>query len=129
MEIGEAVIGVNVDVTDIMAVEKARDATLKAFGKIDILVNNAGITGKNGPVWETDLADWQRVMRINLEGPFICCKTNVPTMLAQKYGRIVNSGAGGGGGGGPGAARGAAAGAGRGARAGARGGGRAGRGI
>src|SRR3569833_2754524 len=90
MEIGEAVIGVNVDVTDIMAVEKARDATLKAFGKIDILVNNAGITGKNGPVWETDLADWQRVMRINLEGPFICCKTIVPTMLAQKYGRIVN---------------------------------------
>ena len=89
-EIGEAVIGVNVDVTDIMAVEKARDATLKAFGKIDILVNNAGITGKNGPVWETDLADWQRVMRINLEGPFICCKTILPTMLAQKYGRIVN---------------------------------------
>jgi len=89
-EIGEAVIAVNVDVTDIMAVEKARDATLKAFGKIDILVNNAGITGKNGPVWETDLADWQRVMRINLEGPFICCKTILPTMLAQKYGRIVN---------------------------------------
>jgi NAD(P)-dependent dehydrogenase (short-subunit alcohol dehydrogenase family) len=89
-EIGDAVIAVNVDITDLAAVETARDATLKAFGKIDILVNNAGITGRNGTVWDTDLADWQRVMRINLEGPFICCKAVVPAMLAQNYGRIVN---------------------------------------
>jgi 3-oxoacyl-[acyl-carrier protein] reductase len=89
-EIGDAVIAVNVDVTDLGAVEKARDATLTAFGKIDILVNNAGITGKNGPVWDTELSDWQRVMRINLEGPFICCKAIVPQMIAQGYGRIVN---------------------------------------
>jgi 3-oxoacyl-[acyl-carrier protein] reductase len=89
-EIGDAVIAVNVDITDLAAVETARDATLKAFGKVDILVNNAGITGRNGTVWDTDLADWQRVMRINLEGPFICCKAVVPAMLAQNYGRIVN---------------------------------------
>jgi 2-dehydro-3-deoxy-L-rhamnonate dehydrogenase (NAD+) len=89
-EIGDAVIALNVDVSDINAVEQARDATLKAFGSIDILVNNAGITGKNGPVWETDLADWQKVMRINLEGPFICCRAIVPAMLTRKYGRIVN---------------------------------------
>jgi 2-dehydro-3-deoxy-L-rhamnonate dehydrogenase (NAD+) len=89
-EIGDAVIAVDVDVSDPVAVEKGRDATLKAFGRIDILVNNAGITGRNGTVWDTDLADWQRVMRINLEGPFICCKAIVPTMLTQKYGRIVN---------------------------------------
>jgi NAD(P)-dependent dehydrogenase (short-subunit alcohol dehydrogenase family) len=89
-EIGDAVIAVSVDVSDIAAVEQARDTTVSAFGSIDILVNNAGITGRNGPVWEIDVADWQRVMRINLEGPFICCKAIVPTMLAQKYGRIVN---------------------------------------
>jgi len=89
-EIGDAVIALDVDVSDPVAVEKGRDATLKAFGRIDILVNNAGITGRNGTVWDTDLADWQRVMRINLEGPFICCKAIVPTMLTQKYGRIVN---------------------------------------
>jgi len=89
-EIGDAVISLDVDVSDTAAVEKGRDATLKAFGRIDILVNNAGITGRNGTVWEIDLADWQRVMRINLDGPFICCKAIVPTMLAQKYGRIVN---------------------------------------
>ena len=62
----------------------------KTFGSVDILVNNAGITGANKPVWETDLDDWRRVMRINLEGPFICCKAVVPTMIGQKYGRIVN---------------------------------------
>jgi 3-oxoacyl-[acyl-carrier protein] reductase len=89
-EIGDAVIALDVDVTDIAAVENARDTTLREFGRIDILVNNAGITGKNGPVWDIDLSDWQRVMRINLEGPFICCKAIVPTMLGQKYGRIVN---------------------------------------
>jgi 2-dehydro-3-deoxy-L-rhamnonate dehydrogenase (NAD+) len=89
-EIGDTVIAVDVDVSDPGAVEKGRDATLKAFGRIDILVNNAGITGRNGTVWETDLTDWQRVMRINLDGPFICCKAIVPTMLTQKYGRIVN---------------------------------------
>ncbi|SEB71969.1 SDR family NAD(P)-dependent oxidoreductase [Bradyrhizobium erythrophlei] len=88
--IGENVIAIKTDVTDPAAVDAARDQTLRAFGKIDILVNNAGITGTNKPVWETDLDDWRRVMRINLEGPFICCKAIVPTMIGQKYGRIVN---------------------------------------
>jgi 3-oxoacyl-[acyl-carrier protein] reductase len=88
--IGNSVSAFKVDVTDLAAVEKTRDATLKAFGKIDILVNNAGIAGVNKTVWETDLDEWRKVLRINLDGPFICCKAIVPTMLAQKYGRIVN---------------------------------------
>src|SRR5207237_8138334 len=79
-----------VDVSDLAAVEQTRDATLKAFGKIDILVNNAGIAGINKTVWETDLDEWRKVMRINLDGPFICAKAIVPTMIAAKYGRIVN---------------------------------------
>ena len=89
-EIGENARAFKVDVSDLAAVESARDATLKAFGKIDILVNNAGITGANKTVWEMDLGDWRRVMAINLDGPFICCKAVVPAMLANKYGRIVN---------------------------------------
>ncbi|HEY0852331.1 MAG TPA: SDR family NAD(P)-dependent oxidoreductase [Bradyrhizobium sp.] len=88
--IGPAVTAIKVDVTDTAAVEKARDTTLAAFGKIDILVNNAGIAGVNKTVWETDLEEWRKVLRINLDGPFICCKAIVPTMLKQKYGRIVN---------------------------------------
>ena len=89
-EIGNAVTAFKVDVSDLAAVEKARDATLKAFGKIDILVNNAGIAGVNKTVWETDLEEWRKVLRINLDGPFICCKAIVPDMVKQNYGRIVN---------------------------------------
>lgn len=88
--IGPAVTAIQVDVADLAAVEKARDATLAAFGTIDILVNNAGIAGVNATVWETDLDEWRKVLRINLDGPFICCKAVVPAMLKQKYGRIVN---------------------------------------
>ena len=89
-EIGPEVLALQVDVTDPAAVEKARDATLAAFGTIDILVNNAGITGVNKTVWETDLEEWRKVLRINLDGPFICAKAIVPVMLKQSYGRIVN---------------------------------------
>ncbi len=89
-EIGPAVIALKLDVTDTAAVETARDETIKAFGRIDILVNNAGIAGVNRTVWETDLEEWRKVLRINLDGPFICCKAIVPVMLEQKYGRIVN---------------------------------------
>ena len=88
--LGNAVSAFPVDVTDSAAVEKTRDDTLKAFGKIDILVNNAGIAGVNKTVWETDLEEWRKVLRINLDGPFIVCKAVVPAMLKQKYGRIVN---------------------------------------
>ncbi|WP_315776868.1 MULTISPECIES: SDR family NAD(P)-dependent oxidoreductase [unclassified Bradyrhizobium] len=88
--IGPEVLALQVDVTDTKAVEGARDATLAAFGGIDILVNNAGIAGINKTVWETDLEEWRKVLRINLDGPFICAKAIVPVMLKQGYGRIVN---------------------------------------
>jgi len=91
-EVGAGVRTYTVDVSDLAAVEKARDATLADFGKIDILVNNAGVAGANAMVWQTDLNEWRRVMRINLDGPFICSKTIVPQMIEQKYGRIVNIG-------------------------------------
>jgi 3-oxoacyl-[acyl-carrier protein] reductase len=89
-EIGDDVIALKVDVTDVASIDEASAATLQEFGKIDILVNNAGITGFNKPVWEIDYDDWRKVMRINLDGPFLCCKAVVPVMLKQNYGRIVN---------------------------------------
>jgi 3-oxoacyl-[acyl-carrier protein] reductase len=89
-QIGAAVTAIQVDVSDLAAVVKARDATLARLGKIDILVNNAGIAGINKTVWETDFEEWRKVLRINLDGPFICCKAVVPTMVKQNYGRIVN---------------------------------------
>ncbi len=78
------------DVTDSSDVERARDDTLKAFGRIDILVNNAGIAGPNVKTWEYPLDAWRSVLSINLDGPFHCCRALAPVMVAQNYGRIVN---------------------------------------
>ena len=89
-EIGTAVAALKVDVTDPAAVEEAKDATLKAFGRIDILVNNAGIAGINKTVADLTYEEWRQVMKINLDGPFICCRAVVPAMMKQNYGRIVN---------------------------------------
>jgi 3-oxoacyl-[acyl-carrier protein] reductase len=89
-EVGNGTKSYGLDVSDLAAVEKARDATIKDFGKIDILVNNAGIAGVNATVWDTTVEEWRRVMRINLDGPFVCSKAIVPHMITQKYGRIVN---------------------------------------
>jgi 3-oxoacyl-[acyl-carrier protein] reductase len=81
---------VTCDVTKLADVENARDATVKAFGRIDILVNNAGIAGPNVPTWEYRPEDWAQVMRVNLDSQFFCCRAVVPLMIAQNYGRIVN---------------------------------------
>ena len=84
------IIAVAVDVTNYGDVERARDDTVKAFGRIDILVNNAGIAGLNTTTWEYPVEEWRKVMSINLDGQFHCCKAVVPGMIAQNYGRIVN---------------------------------------
>jgi len=84
------VIAVACDVTNLTDVERARDDTVKALQRIDILVNNAGIAGKNATTWEYPTDEWSAVMRINLDGPFHCCRALVPGMIAQGYGRIVN---------------------------------------
>lgn len=79
-----------VDVTSAESVEAAVQTTLAAFGKIDLLVNNAGIAGTNAKLWETTPEEWRRVVEINLNGPFLCCRAVVPQMLKNGYGRIVN---------------------------------------
>ena len=57
---------------------------------IDILINNAGITGPTATLWEYDIEMWKKVVEINLMGTFNCCKSIVPTMIKNNYGRIVN---------------------------------------
>ncbi len=89
-ELGPSVTAIACDVADPDAVGKAVDATLGGLGHIDILVNNAGIAGANAKTWETEVAEWRKVMRINLDGPFICSRAVVPHMIGRNYGRIVN---------------------------------------
>src|SRR4051794_38324159 len=84
------VVTIACDVTNLADVERARDDTVKALGRIDILVNNAGIAGKNATTWEYPAEEWAQVMRVNLDGPFYCCRAVAPGMIVQNYGRIVN---------------------------------------
>src|SRR5947209_9620770 len=79
-----------VDVTRLDDVERACERTLTGLGRIDILVNNAGIAGPNQKTWDYPPEAWAAVMAVNLDGPFHCCRTVVPHMIAQNYGRIVN---------------------------------------
>ncbi len=79
-----------VDVSSPSSVEKAVERSLKQLGKIDVLVNNAGIAGPTVPVVDYPVAEWERVLKIDLTGPFLCCRAVAPHMVKQKYGRIVN---------------------------------------
>jgi len=81
---------VNVDITEASSVQEAAQATINLAGKISLLVNNAGIAGANGKTWELDVADWKRVIDLNLTGVFLCCRAVVPHLLKNGYGRIVN---------------------------------------
>jgi 3-oxoacyl-[acyl-carrier protein] reductase len=87
---GARAIPVATDVTDKEAVTAMVERVQGEFGRIDILVNNAGIAGVNKTVADLSYDEWRQVMTINLDGPFLCCKAVVPTMMKQNYGRIVN---------------------------------------
>ena len=82
--------GERVDQTDWLAVQRATRNTMGVLGRIDILVNNAGIAGSVGPTWDYDVGEWRRIVDVNLNGPFYCCKAIIPGMRANGYGRIVN---------------------------------------
>ena len=82
--------GVTMDVTSASGVEAATRATVEAFGRIDILVANAGISGASLPLWEYSPEAWRHVIEIDLVGVYLCCRSIVPLMIAQRYGRIVN---------------------------------------
>ena len=81
-------IAVAVDVSDQDQVEAMAAQTAEHFGRIDILINNAGICPLVS--WEeTTLDDWNKILQVNLTGPFLCTKAVAPHMQKRKYGRIV----------------------------------------
>ena len=78
-----------VDVSNFQEVENCINEITKKTN-IDILINNAGITGPTASLWEYDVEMWKKVVDINIMGTFNCCKTIVPNMIKNNYGRIVN---------------------------------------
>ena len=91
---GEHLVTRRVDVTREGSVAAALDADVALFGRIDALVNNAGILGEVLPLWETDPADFRRVIEVNLIGAYLCLRAALAVMRRQHpqplRGHIVN---------------------------------------
>ena len=93
---GDAAISVTCDVSDESSVKRLVDRALERFGKIDILVNNAALFAQIKPTRciDLDVETWDKVMAVNVRGPFLMAKHVAPHMMARRYGKIINIGSG-----------------------------------
>ena len=84
------------DVSDEAQVKSLVAATLERFGKIDVLVNNAALFAPlvHRKATEIDVETWDKVMAVNVRGPFLMVKHVAPHMIARRYGKIINIGSG-----------------------------------
>ncbi len=90
---GGIAFDVPTDVSSEASVKNLVQKVVDKFGRIDILMNNAAVFVAVYPMRDFDkitLAEWQKVMEVNINGTFLCCKEVVPVMRKQKYGRIIN---------------------------------------
>jgi len=87
---GGRCVAIPTDVSDLMQVDQLLVLTLRAFGHVDILVNNAAALHPIGKVWETSPKAWQRLIEINVMGPYLCARAVLPHMLDRGSGRIIN---------------------------------------
>jgi NAD(P)-dependent dehydrogenase (short-subunit alcohol dehydrogenase family) len=89
---GARTLGLKVDVSSESDTARMAERALEAFGRIDILVNNAAMfaTVKIGPFEDIPVAEWKRLLDINVVGVALCCKAVTPHMRRRKSGRIVN---------------------------------------
>jgi 3-oxoacyl-[acyl-carrier protein] reductase len=91
---GSGALAARTDVADEESTREMAAATLKRFSRIDVLVNNAAIFAtipiNRGGIESIDSAEWDRLMAVNLKGLFFCVRAVLPTMRAQKSGKIIN---------------------------------------
>jgi NAD(P)-dependent dehydrogenase (short-subunit alcohol dehydrogenase family) len=89
---GARTLGLKVDVSSESDTARMAERALEAFGRIDILVNNAAMfaTVTIGPFEHIPVAEWKRLLEINVVGVALCCKAVAPHMRRRKSGRIVN---------------------------------------
>ena len=88
-EAGAQALAVAMDVTSPADVDRAIAETLAEFGGLDVLINNAGIAGMHGFL-ETSPEDFEKVLRVNLIGTFLCAQAAAREMVSRGYGRIIN---------------------------------------
>ena len=94
-EHGGRALAVRCDVTRAEDVKAALDKTVEAFGRLDFAFNNAGIEQKKpAPTAELDEEEWDRILNIDLRGVFLCMKHEIPLILKQGGGAIVNTSSG-----------------------------------
>ncbi|MGH7237049.1 MAG: glucose 1-dehydrogenase [Candidatus Saccharimonadales bacterium] len=84
-------LAIQADISDPDAVEQMFKQLDDNWGGVDILINNAGIDGAHGNGWEIDLADWQKVIHINLLGGFYCARAALKRMVPQKSGVVLST--------------------------------------
>ena len=94
-EQGGRAVAVRCDVTRVEDVKAALDKTVATFGRLDFAFNNAGIEPrKPAPTADYDLDEWERIIAIDLRGVFLCMKYEIPLMLKNGGGAIVNTSSG-----------------------------------
>jgi NAD(P)-dependent dehydrogenase (short-subunit alcohol dehydrogenase family) len=91
---GGEVLAIACDVSSADQVEGAIKQIVDRFGRLDIAFNNAGVENKAAPVHEIDLAEWDRIIGINLRGTFLCMKHELAQMVKQGGGVVVNTSSG-----------------------------------
>jgi NAD(P)-dependent dehydrogenase (short-subunit alcohol dehydrogenase family) len=92
IEIGGAAIAVAVDISDQISVTQLVQRAIDECGRIDVLCNNAGVSDTLALPADTSIAEWERVLRINLTGTFLVTHAVLPHMLRQGAGIIINIG-------------------------------------
>lgn len=92
MEAGGESLAVTTDVSDPNSINEMVEVVADDWGRIDVLINNAGIfsTLEMRPFDQIPLDEWERVLRVNLTGPFLCARAVLPAMRKAKWGRIIN---------------------------------------
>lgn len=86
-----SLIFLKVDVTSPEQVQDGVEEVVDTFGRLDVLVNNAGVSGPIKQAQEISLEEWDRTLRVNLTGAFVCCKYAVPHIIeSRSNGRVVN---------------------------------------